>query len=349
LRFSQGVPPSTARQVLQSQCPRMRSRSNLSEPGISTDVLRPVGAALARLGVDLDAGRMGDEGSFVPGSAADALMERASSQLRDEALGLTLAESIPMGALGLLDYALTTSSSLRDALNRVARYYALATQRVEMKVLEGAEGAQLYLERRDGISHSRHWIEFSLALIAVRMRQTISESGIVKGVDFVHDVPSDRRRHDSFFRVPVRFSQARDRIQLRDGALERPLITACASLAEHLDARLRELAPTSGDDPLLQSVRRVVSAGLDARDCSLDFALPRLRISRRTLQRELRKRGTSHHDILDQVRRERAGALLRQKTKLADVAFHLGFAQPSAFFKAFRRWTGRSPRAAVSP
>jgi AraC-like DNA-binding protein len=317
------------------------------EPGISRDILVPVAAALARMGFSSgDSTGTGTDG-FVPGSAADDLLDRASAQLKDPALGLTLAEKIPMGSLGILDYALTTSSSLGDALSRVAAHYAIVTQRVQMQLHDEPAGPQLALERRAGIAHNRHWIEFSLALIATRIRETMGPPTVVVGVEFIHPAPVEGPRYSDFFGVPVTFSRTCDVLRLTAGALARPLLTACAAMASLLDAKLRELAPLASDDSFIQSTRRAIMAGLDARDCGLESALARLKMSRRTLQRELRKRGTSHQALLDEIRRDRALTLLQQNVKVAEVAFELGFSEPSAFFKAFHRWTGRTPKGAL--
>jgi AraC-like DNA-binding protein len=69
-------------------------------------------------------------------------------------------------------------------------------------------------------------------------------------------------------------------------------------------------------------------------------------MSPRTLQRRLASSGTSHRDLLDEIRRERARHLLSDRTlAIADVAGRLGFSETSAFFRAFRRWTGTSPQS----
>ena len=70
----------------------------------------------------------------------------------------------------------------------------------------------------------------------------------------------------------------------------------------------------------------------------------RLGTSKRSLQRSLGELGTSHSELLDQLRRERAVQLLDSGMRVADVATALGFTAPSAFFRAYRRWTGTSPK-----
>ncbi|MCG8421681.1 MAG: helix-turn-helix domain-containing protein [Proteobacteria bacterium] len=62
--------------------------------------------------------------------------------------------------------------------------------------------------------------------------------------------------------------------------------------------------------------------------------------SARTLQRHLRREGCTMHEVVDQVRRERALALLTGSTSIAAVAHELGYSESSAFHRAFKRWTG---------
>jgi AraC-like DNA-binding protein len=79
---------------------------------------------------------------------------------------------------------------------------------------------------------------------------------------------------------------------------------------------------------------------------SLDRVASTLGVSARTLQRQLREEGTSFAGVLTELRREMAPALLRDgRLAVSEVAFLLGYEDPSAFQRAFRRWFGRSPRA----
>jgi AraC-like DNA-binding protein len=67
-------------------------------------------------------------------------------------------------------------------------------------------------------------------------------------------------------------------------------------------------------------------------------------MSPRTLQRRLHEENTSHQQLLDELRRELAQRYLREPTiAIGETAFLLGFSEPSAFHRAFKRWTGTTP------
>lgn len=106
----------------------------------------------------------------------------------------------------------------------------------------------------------------------------------------------------------------------------------------------RDDAAGGTEDPLLQQVQRVMRERFERRDVSLPGLATAMGISSRTLQRALKQRDTSHQQLLDALRRERALELLDHEEKtVADVSAALGFREPSAFFRAFRRWTGTTP------
>jgi AraC-like DNA-binding protein len=318
------------------------------EPGIALAVVSPVLDVLKELGFDARA-EMADlppsSDPLMAGTAADSLVELASQRLDDPALGVHLAGRIPIGGLGLLDYAFCTSATLRDALERIARHYGLATERVKLRLVDAPPRAALVFDRLPGTSHSRHWLEFSAAFLATRIRQTLTSAVIFEEVAFRHEAPPSTGVHDAFFGSGVLFAQPEDRLGFPHELLDSPLRTASTSLAELLDSKIRELEPKENRDTFVDRVRQVIVQLLDLKNVELDSAAERLHITRRTLQRELQRRGTSHKDVLDEIRQERALALLGEAFTVNEVAERLAYSEPSAFFRAFRRWTGTSPRA----
>jgi len=183
------------------------------DPGIAFAIVDPVLHALAELGYDADEHRHAVAGAaMVGGSRVDALLDLAAAELADSTLALSLAPRIPIGRLGDLDYALCTSSTLRDGLGRLERFYGVLTQRVKLSLVESPPQAALRLRRREGITHSRHWIEFSFAMIAERIRQILARDVQFREVTFRHAAPPSRSAYDAFFGTTVRFGAAEDRM-----------------------------------------------------------------------------------------------------------------------------------------
>src|SRR5262245_20347220 len=109
---------------------------------------------------------------------------------------------------------------------------------------------------------------------------------------------------------------------------------------------LRRVAALGGEDTLRDQVRRLLWSELSAGVPDLEGVGRVLGMSPRTLQRRLREEGTTFSGVLTQLRHDLARPLLGDgQLAVAEVAFLLGYEDPSAFHRAFRRWSGRSPRA----
>jgi AraC-like DNA-binding protein len=84
---------------------------------------------------------------------------------------------------------------------------------------------------------------------------------------------------------------------------------------------------------------------MDGGETAMEATAKDLGMSTRSLQRRLADEGTCYNDVLSEIRAEFAKRYLARGTLSAsEVAYLLGFTEPPAFFKAFKRWTGMTPR-----
>ncbi len=314
-----------------------------AEPGISAGIVAIVSRALNELGLHAPP----VIGEVVESSVANALFDDAARALKSETVGIEVAQRVPIGGLGMIDYGLCASKTLGEGLRRTARYYGVATQRVKLTLLEEGPTATLHFERRPGLAFSRQWIEWSFAMFAERIRQTLGVPVAFRDVSFTHAAPASAAGHVKYFGGPVAFGAARDAMSFDATLLGLPLKTASESLADVLELKMQSLEPEQGADELMRRARSAVLSLLDRQDTALDSLAARLGTSRRTLQRELGRRGTSHLQLVDEARRSRARELLESGISIANVSDRLAFSEPSAFFRAFRRWTGQTPKAAL--
>lgn len=102
-------------------------------------------------------------------------------------------------------------------------------------------------------------------------------------------------------------------------------------------------------DSFRSRVERLLEPGLADGKVPVDRIARALGCSRQTLYRRLKAEGTSFAAILDDLRRRRAVAMLRRGARVKEVAYAVGFSDPAAFSRAFKRWTGASPRDGRAP
>jgi AraC-like DNA-binding protein len=152
--------------------------------------------------------------------------------------------------------------------------------------------------------------------------------------------------HNSFFRCPLRFGQPKSRMVFTEEDLRLPVPRADEALAgylsEHAEQVLESLVTGS---PVTERVRSAIWAALGDGQPTLSRVASALQVPERTLQRHLAEEGTSLQREVDDIRRAMAMALLRDRAVSVDeVAFLLGYAEPSTLFRSFRRWTAMTPR-----
>jgi AraC-like DNA-binding protein len=98
-------------------------------------------------------------------------------------------------------------------------------------------------------------------------------------------------------------------------------------------------------DSLIDQVRNLIAEEFRGGEASLERIADRLGLTPRTLQRKLQELGTSYNDVLDQLRRQLAVRYLREpRMAICEVAYLLGFSEASSFHRAFKRWTGLTPK-----
>jgi AraC-like DNA-binding protein len=141
-----------------------------------------------------------------------------------------------------------------------------------------------------------------------------------------------------------RFERARNAWSVPADVLARPMLRADANLARFLEPQALALSRALPDRTTQGDVRAALAERLAGGGTSVSELAGALRVSPRTLQRRLADAGTSLRALADDVRRERALAQLAAGRSIAEVSFLLGFAEPRAFFRAFKRWTGRTPQ-----
>ena len=114
-------------------------------------------------------------------------------------------------------------------------------------------------------------------------------------------------------------------------------------LLREADAALATLAPPAAPPSFVDTVKRVLEDGLEARDLTLTRLADHLGISARTLQRRLRAAGITHRGLVRGVREDLANRSLATRVSQGQIARTLGYSGPGAFQRAFKRWSGMTP------
>jgi AraC-like DNA-binding protein len=324
------------------------------KPRLSVRAIKPVIAGLNALGQSTDAlldaagvsrAMLSEPERYLPPGAMQVIWAQALAMTRDDCLGLHLAMAAPIDAFDVHAYAMLSSPTLRDAFARACRYQRLINEGTTLTLREGARDATLRHALANGGAVPRQPAEF-LAATWVRIGRLVTGTEWVpSGVFFAHERPSDITDHCSIFGSVPRFSAGRTALQVTAETLALTNSRADATLAGLMDRYVLSLLDRH---PAVTTMSGHVHAWLVGSHAAgaptATRAARALAVSERTLHRKLAEESTTFRVVLDRFRHETAVTLLgARRHSIAEVAFLLGYSELSAFYRAFRRWTGRSP------
>jgi len=297
--------------------------------------------------VGLDPAILADPDNRFPFRQVVALYEEGARLTGDDAFGMHVGERTNVKMFDIVGYAVANSPTLGDALSRAVRYHTIWN-----------DGADFRLEIKGDLAHlayryvdlngadCRHDSEMTMSLLIKFARDVTGVDWTPREVRFQHSAPQDTTEHERIFRAPVRFQMPVAELVFEKAILQLPLIAAdpalCAVLDRHAEELLARLPKRGG---LTDEVRSLLRQAINGGDPGLEAIAQKLNLSPRTLQRKLKEEHTSHQDLLDEMRRDLSVSYLREpEMAICEVAYLLGFSEPSAFHRAFRRWTGTTPR-----
>jgi AraC-like DNA-binding protein len=328
------------------------------EPRIAAFVFAPVLAGMADLGIDVRAlqCRAGipqldrcEPKLRIPYSAAVKLWDLVVEATGDPAIGLRVAKTVRLDQFDLIAYLARSSASIRDAMRDIDRYGALLADGIRFVLRDDGRAPKIAIEFGGPGQPHPAGSDYGIGVLFEGIRREQRGLAVPVEVHFHRAEPADPRPYKSFFGVPVRFSQPHNAIVLQSNTRLSALALpgSDAGLHDVLErAAQQTLRSDESDEALERRLRDAIRIELPNGRPGVDALAARLRIGERSLRRRLSARGNSVSGIVDEVRLELATRYLGEaQMSLAETSRSLGFSEPSAFHRAFRRWTGMTPRA----
>lgn len=292
----------------------------------------------------IDMASLVDARTRVPSSVSLRLLEVALEELADPAFGLRLGTGSPPGAFGMVEQLARFAPTLRESIECYSRYCALIQESAELKLVE--EGPLALVVYRANEPQPRVVTDFVLSYALCLMRRDVADGFDAEEIQLSVPPPSYRDAYPELLGIPARFDCGCDAIVIRREDLSRPVGRAREPIYASLEAKVRRaMARLERSGSFAARARVCVRAQLARGSVRMEETARRLHVSASTLRRRLGEDGTSHREILNSMRAEAARRdLLHTRLAPAEIAARLGFAHVNSFYKAFKRWTGLSPR-----
>lgn len=310
--------------------------------------------ALAARGLDADAiarragidpAALGPD-ARVPRAALTRLWEAAVEASGDPAFGLEVARHPAQTTFHALGYAVAASLTLKEALERIIRYRRLIGDVLELRLVEAGDRYRFEIDVSAQPGVPPQAVD-ALAAVCVRQARALHAPRRCDplAVTLTRAAPADVTPYRRVFHVAVRFGAPRNALEFARADLEDRLPAGNAELARGNDEVMVRYLARLEQSRLASRVQQALLDALPDGAPSKTAIARTLGMSARNLQRHLAAEGTSFKALLDEARVSLARTYVAEgRLSVTEIAFVLGFADTSTFSRAFKRWTGMSPR-----
>ncbi|MEQ9609204.1 MAG: AraC family transcriptional regulator [Kiloniellaceae bacterium] len=282
----------------------------------------------------------------IPFARYVALLQQSADHLNDPCFGLHHGAGLDPLDAGAIGYLAANSPTLKAALDNYLNYLWISTQGLRVELAHEETEAQLRFELQDpNVERSEQWYESVLAAAINICRFVVGRRITPKAVTMKHRRETHLDEFRKYFGVPVAFGAPRYTITLSRDLLSRPCHSADARLFRIVRAHCEDLLKRSRQaESFREEVELLVGSLLPTGTATAANVAATLGMSERTLSRRLADEGKNFRQVVEEQRRKSAFRYLDDSAfRPAQIAYLLGYSEPSAFTHAFRRWTGQSP------
>lgn len=331
----------------------------MAELTVAAGVVRGLIAFAGQLGVspqvlaesaDIDVAALGDGDGRIPMLNYVALMRSAKALSGDTAFALRFGSAVDLSEVSLVGLIGLASETMLDALVQLNRYGQLVVE-VEL------DGPDRFVHHRrpDGlwlVDHRKYpnsfpeLTELTFARIVSGTR-SFGETPFVRAVHVTHSDPGTASEYRSILGAPVTFNSHWNALQVDEAWTSYPIAKqpryVFGIVSARADTLLSELKKSKS---LAGRIEARLMPILHTGEASIERIARDMGLSRQTLYRRLKAEGISFAKLLDTLRHRLAlDYLAGQKVSVNETAYLVGFSDPAAFSRAYKRWTGQSPGA----
>jgi AraC-like DNA-binding protein len=286
----------------------------------------------------------------IPFAKYVALMRAGQELCNDPALALHYAEEVDLSEVSVVGLLTHACETMFDAFVQLNRYNRLVSEHDSVATPDrfqhwpAGQGNLWLVDTLRYPSDFPESVEGSIGRLVCGPRR-FYQSSFAKAVHFVHAAPTYRHEYDRIFRVPVVFESDKNAILIDESWPTQKIAPkqryAFGILSAHAETLLESLENSKSTRGRVESVLIPI---LHTRDVTMAAIARKLGLSRPTLYRQLKAEGVGYESLVDELRHKMALEYLNgRKVSIIETAYLVGFSDPAAFSRAFKRWTGSSP------
>jgi AraC-like DNA-binding protein len=291
-----------------------------------------------------------DKDKRIPFAKYVALMRAGQALCHDPALALHFGEAVDPTELSFAAHLGAGSGTLAEGFAQMNRYAPLMIEVDSVGdrfVLTRIDGQLWLIDGRKNPNQFPELTESAFARAVCTVRRIFGEQPALKAVHVTHAAPAYRAEYDRIFQRPVVFDSDKNALLTDESVLSFRSPTPSGHVSEiltaHAEALLDKLKRSKSTRGRVESL---LLPALRTGGTDMPVIAGPLGLSRQTLLRQLKAEGVTFKQVLDELRHAMALHYLNgEKASVNETAYRLGFSEPAAFSRAFKRWTGTRPRA----
>lgn len=299
-------------------------------------------AVFASVGFNLE--EFSDPENKISYLKASKLIARCVEVTGYENLGLMLGERIEPSSLGIAGFLLKTAPDVASALQDLVENLELHDQGGVVTLTTLARKSLLgYTIHLNGVKASDQIYDQSITIACKIMRSLCGDNWNPSEVHLSRRPPKDKTPYLRYFKAPIRFNSNKNALVFPTSHLSQRITTADSFLHSYLEKEALELHRQQGTS-ILSDLRRMILSSLSTQQNGAAAIAEKLGVHERTLHRRLREKGTTYRQELASIQYSIAQQLLADSTmSLTKIANTLGYADETAFSRAFKRWSSMPP------
>lgn len=277
------------------------------------------------------------------------LFKTVQETLDDEFMGFT-QNNCKVGLFATMAELVSYCSTLGELLEKAIHFYNLVSNDIPMRLSRSRGNAVLSFTMTKPELDPEHFMtEFWLVIWHRFPSWYIGEPIRLQATHFTFSAPQHRSELQIMFPAELQFNSSANRLVFDAQYLDKPLIRSAQELETFVQNAPADVMTIPGSDTTLEAqIERIIS---QRHPVNLVFVpihqmAAELGISSQTLHRRLKDSATSYQKIKDNLRREVAiQKLVHERLSVEAVAEIVGFTESRSFTRAFKHWTGLTPRA----
>jgi AraC-like DNA-binding protein len=274
------------------------------------------------------------------------IQDEAAEYVNDPCFGLHMGEFAEAGSWSILGYMMMNCKNLGEVFEKSGRYSRIIGNLIEARAeLKLNKIKVIFFTPPHAPKMSRHCFESTFSS-SVRMMRSLTGVDINPlEVTFIYPEPSSKSEYERIFRCPVLFSQKDNSFTINMHVVNTPILMANPGLLEYFEKYAQDfLAEMDRNDEHTRAVTKIILSRLDDEALSINKVAKEMAVSVRTLQKRLENEGVVFSDLHKNIRQLLAQKYLCENYTVEQITYLLGFSEPSVFRKAFKKWSGVTPR-----